>query len=36
MYVDQGNILEKGTHEELMARNGEYYRLYMSQYANCA
>ncbi len=36
MYVDKGNILERGTHEELMALNGEYYRLYMSQYANCA
>lgn len=36
MYVDQGNILEKGTHEELMALGGEYYRLYMSQYLNCA
>ena len=36
MYVDKGNILEKGTHQELMALNGEYYRLYMSQYANCA
>lgn len=34
MYVDQGNILEKGTHEELMALKGEYYRLYMSQYAS--
>ncbi len=36
MYVDKGNILEKGSHEELMALNGEYFRLYMSQYANCA
>lgn len=36
MYVDRGNILEKGTHEELMALGGEYYRLYMSQYLNCA
>ena len=34
MYVDQGNILEKGTHEELLARKGEYFRLYQSQYAN--
>ncbi len=36
MYVDRGNILEKGAHEELMALGGEYYRLYMSQYLNCA
>ena len=36
MYVDRGNILEKGTHEELMALGEEYYRLYMSQYLNCA
>ena len=33
MYIDQGNILEKGTHDELMALQSEYYRLYMSQYA---
>lgn len=32
MYVDKGDILEKGNHEELIARKGEYYRLYMSQY----
>lgn len=32
MYVDKGDILEKGTHEELLARKGEYYRLYMSQF----
>lgn len=36
MYVDQGNILERGTHEELLKIRGEYYRLYMSQYMNCA
>lgn len=36
MYVDQGNILERGTHEELLEKRGEYYRLYMSQYMNCA
>lgn len=34
MYVDRGNILERGTHDELMKQHGEYYRLYMSQYAN--
>lgn len=32
MYVDKGNILESGTHEELLARKGEYYKLFMSQY----
>lgn len=32
MYVAKGGILEKGTHEELMALKGEYYHLYMSQY----
>lgn len=32
MYVDQGNILEKGTHDELLALKGEYYKLFMSQY----
>ena len=32
MYVDRGSILEKGSHEELLAQKGEYYHLYMSQY----
>ena len=32
MYVDQGGILEKGTHEELLSQKGAYYHLYMSQY----
>lgn len=32
MYVDKGDILEKGTHEELLAKKGEYYKLYMSQF----
>ena len=32
MYVDKGNILEKGTHEELLAKEGEYHKLFMSQY----
>ena len=34
MYVDKGTILEKGTHDELMAQKVEYYKLYMSQYAS--
>lgn len=32
MYVDKGDILEKGTHDALMEMRGEYYKLYMSQY----
>lgn len=32
MYVDKGNILEAGTHDELLALKGEYYKLFMSQY----
>lgn len=32
MYVDKGGILEKGNHEELLEKKGEYYNLYMSQY----
>ncbi|MBD5461163.1 MAG: ABC transporter ATP-binding protein [Lachnospiraceae bacterium] len=32
MYVDKGGILERGSHEELLALKGEYYKLYMSQY----
>lgn len=33
MYVDKGDIVERGTHEELLAQKGEYYQLYMSQFA---
>ena len=32
MYVDNGNSMEAGSHEELLARKGLYYDLYMSQY----
>lgn len=32
LYVDKGDILERGNHEELMQHKGEYYKLYMSQY----
>lgn len=32
LYVDKGGILERGTHEELLSKKGEYYALYMSQF----
>ena len=32
MYIDKGGIREKGTHEELLEKKGDYYHLYMSQY----
>lgn len=32
MVVDKGGIVERGTHEQLMASKGEYYRLTKSQY----
>ena len=31
LYVDKGGIVERGNHEELMAKRGEYYRLQMAQ-----
>lgn len=31
MYVDQGEIVEIGSHEELLAKKGDYYRLYCAQ-----
>jgi hypothetical protein len=30
--VDAGEIIERGTHEELLAERGFYYNLYMSQF----
>jgi len=33
MYVEDGEIKEKGSHEELMQKKGYYYNLYISQYA---
>lgn len=32
MYIDAGGIAEMGSHEELISQEGEYYKLYMSQY----
>ena len=34
--MDQGRIVEQGSHEELLARRGKYYDLYMTQYAGFA
>lgn len=36
MYIDQGGIMECGTHEELIARKGYYYRLYTAQMEDIA
>lgn len=32
LYVDDGRIMEMGTHDELMNKKGLYYELYKSQY----
>ena len=32
LYVDKGNIQERGNHQELLRQKGAYYDLYMSQY----
>lgn len=34
--LDQGRIVEQGSHEELLARRQKYYELYMTQYAGFA
>jgi len=34
--MDQGRIVERGTHEELLARGGRYYKLYTMQWAEAA
>lgn len=31
MYIDAGGITECGTHEELLAKKGDYYKLYTAQ-----
>ncbi len=33
LYIDQGKIMEQGSHEELMELKKEYYNLYASQYS---
>ncbi len=31
--MDQGEIVESGSHDELLDKKGKYYDLYMTQYA---
>ena len=31
MYIDNGGIMESGTHDELMAKKGHYYKQYTAQ-----
>lgn len=33
LLLDKGVVAEKGTHDELLARRGQYYELYMAQYS---
>ena len=33
LVMEHGHILEQGTHEELLVKNGAYARLYNSQFA---
>ncbi len=32
MYIDKGQIMESGSHEELLEKKGAYYDLYMAQF----
>lgn len=34
--MDQGRIVESGSHDDLLAQKGKYYELYMTQYAGIA
>ena len=36
LVLDKGKIIERGTHHELLAKKGFYYKLYMSQFQNLA
>lgn len=36
MYIDDGGIVESGSHDELMAKKGAYYKLYTSQLEDIA
>jgi ATP-binding cassette subfamily B protein len=36
LVMEQGSIVEQGSHEELLSAHGAYYRLYQSQFAGAA
>ncbi len=36
LVIEQGTIVEQGTHEELLAKEGTYFNLYMSQFKGLA
>ncbi|WP_020649587.1 ABC transporter ATP-binding protein [Solimonas variicoloris] len=36
VYMENGNVLERGSHIELMAQQGRYWQLYQSQFAGAA
>lgn len=36
LVMEHGDIVEKGTHEELIAKEGAYWRLYLSQFEQAA
>jgi ATP-binding cassette subfamily B protein len=36
LVIDNGRLIERGTHEQLLAQGGFYHQLYMSQYREFA
>ena len=34
LFLDKGEIVEKGTHKELIEKKGEYYKLVQNQLIN--
>ena len=34
LYIENGNIIEQGTHQELINKKGKYFELYNSQFVN--